>query len=1008
MNTINSIQAEPNIKPGPAALREKILTGSKAPPMGDQLGKDGLATEIPAWLATVPRWTAWCWMKKDGRWGKLPLHWTGEKFDKGFGPSNPDHMAGLCELPTLVQRIKKASTRDSLGLMFIPGTDPDGTQWAAVDLDKVDPSSIPALVADHLASGYWCQTPSGYGIRIIGKVAGNSRRNGAMKGGPVDGELFVKNYVTVTAKPIAGSTAQNIDITNIWDALEPFVPVPPKPVYTITPSPMDSDPEFMAHLVECAQKYISKRAPAVSGSGGHNQFFGTCCIVTGDFGLRGEEGLALAESWNSEHCHPPFSRGDMGHKWVDALKKTEGQASKFRDEHARKWRPKWSGVNHQGNTRQEREPEPKNNDDIPDDCNHDGPDDVVVQADPRDQVIIRTGRAHESADQIVQILTEANLDLFEFGDRLSQVVQGDRAGEGGVRVNELPSGAIQSLIPRYCSLVKESKGKAGQPPELIPVDPPQSHLKIVETGRGFPVLVGLVRGPQMDADGTLFNGSGYDPKTKRFYACPVDGLEVPEAPTQADAADAAENIRKMVRFFPWAEDVDYLRWFAALMGCAMRQTFSNNPLLMFTGTEGGQYASGAGKSWLMDALHEILAPGSAIGVTLPGPNDEGTEIEKRLIALVTSGGQYLRFDDVREGITVNCAYLRDHLVNEIVTGRLLGGNRWVSVLNRVTAIMSGNGISPAMDMGQRTLIIRLDNDHEDRRGLKAADFGEIGNFKTFIRENRARILGWIFTIIKAWRQAGSPCPEGHEWANFQGWVESACAVTRWIYNRDPLDGAREDRAAAMDPVVIPATNFAIAWAEIPNLGTGRTAWVTPGTLADELNSRNTPDHQAMRDALEEMGYRPNQDGRWLSQTLTGALRKMSQFKITISHTCHTSPRIVRFQRDSGFKTRGNAGRWRLCEEVESTGRIGDSAELGSLARKTAQITGTDVTDVTDVTCSRQTRKDILPSTEEPPAHTPYIGGGRNPKNSPLSHISPRPAPTPLFPDGATIDLGDDL
>jgi hypothetical protein len=64
--------------------------------------------------------------------------------------------------------------------------------------------------------------------------------------------------------------------------------------------------------------YLSRCAPAISGSGGHNQTFSVAGTLTHGFGLDEEAALAWMRVYNQK-CEPPWSEAELLHKVRSAL-----------------------------------------------------------------------------------------------------------------------------------------------------------------------------------------------------------------------------------------------------------------------------------------------------------------------------------------------------------------------------------------------------------------------------------------------------------------------------------------------------------------------------------------------------------------------------------------------------------------------------------------------------------------------------------------------------------------
>lgn len=80
-------------------------------------------------------------------------------------------------------------------------------------------------------------------------------------------------------------------------------------------------PAVAPDVVARARAYIAKEPPAVSGQRGHDRAFHVACILMWGFALTESEAFAAVADWNAG-CQPPWSEGELRHKFADAAKAT--------------------------------------------------------------------------------------------------------------------------------------------------------------------------------------------------------------------------------------------------------------------------------------------------------------------------------------------------------------------------------------------------------------------------------------------------------------------------------------------------------------------------------------------------------------------------------------------------------------------------------------------------------------------------------------------------------------
>jgi hypothetical protein len=117
---------------------------------------------IPAELKALPQWVCWRWVRRDGKWTKVPVN---PRTGKNARPNDP---ATAADFDTALKRCRLQPDRYAgLGFLFTP-SDP----YTGVDLDDArDPETgdIDPWAAELLAAldGYAEVSPSGTGAKVI-------------------------------------------------------------------------------------------------------------------------------------------------------------------------------------------------------------------------------------------------------------------------------------------------------------------------------------------------------------------------------------------------------------------------------------------------------------------------------------------------------------------------------------------------------------------------------------------------------------------------------------------------------------------------------------------------------------------------------------------------------------------------------------------------------------------------------------------------------------------------
>lgn len=268
-----------------------------------------LAT-IPKCLRERPQWVLWKNIVRDGKPTKVPFSVNGE-------PAKANDPATWSAM-TQVWTKFLAGGYAGIGYEF-SADDP----FCGIDLDGCRDANSGKL-ADWarkiiLDCGSYAEvSPSGTGVKIF--IRGKWEREGHKK--PVADvakiagkEPAIEIYSSVRYFAVTGWRLQGL--TEVIDGQKQL-----DALYKRFWPPQQSAPQdFYSDdaVVDRARKYLQRVAPAVSGSGGHNQTFQAACVLVLGFGLPENIALRLLTEWN-QGCQPPWSEKDLIHKLRDADK----------------------------------------------------------------------------------------------------------------------------------------------------------------------------------------------------------------------------------------------------------------------------------------------------------------------------------------------------------------------------------------------------------------------------------------------------------------------------------------------------------------------------------------------------------------------------------------------------------------------------------------------------------------------------------------------------------------
>jgi hypothetical protein len=301
--------------------------------------------------------------------------------------------------------------------------------------------------------------------------------------------------------------------------------------------------------------------------------------------------------------------------------------------------------------------------------------------------------------------------------------------ENDAKNNDVPLGL---LIGRYqqhelglrlmasCSFLKRETNDT-----LVEIAAPTKlvHTMLEVSHKRARALVGIIEHPAVKNDGTLIDGSGFDPNTGFYTRVPKD--LVPELPAKITEKMAADSYRwlcdEALVDFPFASKLDRAGAVAMILTAIQRR--------LMTGAEGApMFATSApvqssGKTALV-RLMSYLVQGTGLPVTSWPTNDE--EMGKHLLAILMEGLPVVLFDNLPEGGKIESDELAKACTAEKYRRRILGENREGEAPTNVVWCFTGNNIQPVGDFNTRTISIYLDANCEnpDRRSFARDDLEE--------------------------------------------------------------------------------------------------------------------------------------------------------------------------------------------------------------------------------------------------------------------------------------------
>jgi hypothetical protein len=232
---------------------------------------------------------------------------------------------------------------------------------------------------------------------------------------------------------------------------------------------------------------------------------------------------------------------------------------------------------------------------------------------------------------------------------------------------------------------------------------------------------------------------GIDVVSKTFTADPGFELEI------MTIEEATCFLRNLLREFAWAQDEGrslavHISAMLTVFARGLLPSDSPCPVFIYAAN-----AEGAGKT-LLASLAGATYP-SVAGESAPTQEEEW---QKKLTALTISGRRLILIDNCKGEI--NSPSLEAYTTASRYRGRILGQSREFEGEAGATILITGNDVSISGDLRRRSLFVELFMQElraEERRYERILDHDAV-------REMRPQILSALWSIVRAWDDAGRP------------------------------------------------------------------------------------------------------------------------------------------------------------------------------------------------------------------------------------------------------------
>jgi hypothetical protein len=300
-------------------------------------------------------------------------------------------------------------------------------------------------------------------------------------------------------------------------------------------------------------------------------------------------------------------------------------------------------------------------------------------------------------------------------------------------------------------------------------------------------------------------------KVERFHPCPMPvlradgriellapGMDAASMTFTADAgfvpelmpiAKAATSLRDLLSEFAWTDDggrslAVHLSAMLTVFAGSILPSGTVMPVFVYLGN-----AEGAGKTLLAQLAGIAYAK---LPAAEAAPTKE-EEWQKKLLALTISGRRVVLFDNLK--CHLNSPSLEAYVTSPTFGGRILGVTKEFSGEAGATLLITGNGLTISPDMRRRSLLVELfmpELRSEDRK------FKRILDAET-IREVRPAVVSALWSIVRAWDEAGRPaCSHGN--ASFPRWAKTIAGMVEFAGFGSPLAPAEIEGMGDTDTV----------------------------------------------------------------------------------------------------------------------------------------------------------------------------------------------------------------
>ena len=384
---------------------------------------------------------------------------------------------------------------------------------------------------------------------------------------------------------------------------------------------------------------------------------------------------------------------------------------------------------------------------------------------------VREGELKNQTDRCWEIISQENKKnpfMFSYGSWPVRIELDKK--EGRPLIRQITEPRLRYHLIRMADWVRRTQ-KRGE----IPAIPSKCVLQdfLATPNMNLPYLEGIVESPIFSVDGTLETAPGYSYKTELLYY-PKAGFEIPTVslkPSDKEIECAKSLIlNDLLVDFPFTGESEIAHTVALLLLPFVRKMIDGpTPLHLIE-----KSTPGTGATLLAQCLAWIC---TGHEYTALQEGRDADEWRKRITAVLQNAPQIIAIDNLSQQLS--SASLSSALTETYWSDRILGKSEHKGVPIRCVWIATGNNPVLSKELARRTVRIRMDAKVELPHLRDPSSFKH-RNLLLWVKEERAKLVWAVCTIIQAWVQAGMPKYRKKCLGKYEPWSEIIGGVLNFI------------------------------------------------------------------------------------------------------------------------------------------------------------------------------------------------------------------------------------